>query len=360
MPIISILLNNYDSFNENYEDKFDDIFLTLTREGAKCGIIFIVTTSTVNSMRYRLASNFNKKIALMLNDPNDYYSIFDNVKNKRPSQMFGRGLVSIENNILEFQTAKICETIKYNEFIEEAINNFNKTSKTRAIPVPTLPKKIEVEDIKEYIGGLSKIPIGLVKKDLSIYSYDFVKNFMTVIAAKNMADSIELWEYIYEEIKCLENVKVEILDADKSNGNKKKAYNEFKKSIKNDIKKGNDVYTICVIIGIDKFTSEEIIEEFEFSNLLADARDSGKHSFIMIENPERLENHTYDDWYTNFINQDCGIWVGNGIENQTLITKNFSMEGLENNCGNSFGYVINEGIATLIKYIGIEEETSDE
>ena len=93
---------------------------------------------------------------------------------------------------------------------------------------------------------------------------------------------------------------------------------------------------------------------------MAKAKENEKHSFIIIENPDRLSDHAYDDWYTNFISSDCGIWVGNGIENQTLISKNFSMEGLENNCGNSYGYIIDEGIPTLIKFIGIEEEDENE
>lgn len=45
--------------------------------------------------------------------------------------------------------------------------------------------------------------------------------------------------------------------------------------------------------------------------------------------PDKLEVHTYDEWYTNFINQSNGIWVGNGIENQTLINTNFSINGIE-------------------------------
>ena len=94
--------------------------------------------------------------------------------------------------------------------------------------------------------------------------------------------------------------------------------------------------------------------------MLDKANKTGKQSFIFIDNPDKLEDHTYDEWYTNFINQSNGIWVGNGIENQTLINTNFSLNGLENNCGNSFGYVVDEGIPTLIKLVGIEEDGDDD
>ena len=360
MPIITVVLNNYEVFSENYEDKFDDLFLTLTRDGAKCGVIFIVTASTTSAMRYRLTANFSKKIALMLNDEDDYYSIFDRVGTKRPARMFGRGLVSIQNGIYEFQTAKICEHANYNEHIEETINMLNNKKMPKAAPIPTLPSKIEIEDVSEYLTDLSKVPIGLIKTNLEVCLYDFLNNFMTLIASKNMSNAIELTNYIIQEVENIEDVKVTILDAEEAKGQKKKAYKEFIKSIKNDMKSKDDILTLCVIIGIDKFTSEDIVDEYEFSEILSNAKENGKHCFIMIENPDRLEEHTYDDWYTNFISQDSGIWVGNGIENQTLLNVNFSMTGLENNCGDSFGYVIKEGEPTLVKFIGIEEESEDE
>ena len=93
--------------------------------------------------------------------------------------------------------------------------------------------------------------------------------------------------------------------------------------------------------------------------MLLNAKNNGKYKFIFIDNPDRLEQHTYDDWYTNFINPNNGIWVGNGVEDQTLISRNFSVESLENNCGRSFGYVIDEGIPTLVKFIGIGEDEDE-
>ena len=68
---------------------------------------------------------------------------------------------------------------------------------------------------------------------------------------------------------------------------------------------------------------------------------------------------SYESWYTNYINANSGIWVGSGIENQTLIGYNFSSEEFENNCGNSFGYVIDDGNPILVKLVGIEEEKKD-
>ena len=355
MPIITIIINNYEGFDEAYENKYDDLILTLTREGAKCGMVFVVTASSTSAMRYRLTQNFSKKIGLQLNDENDYYSMFDNVKNKRPTRVFGRGLVSIENDLFEFQTAKICKHVEYNEFLEETFKRLNKENKVKAMPVPTLPNKIELEDFEQYLSDITKVPIGLVKKNLNVYMYNFLSHFVTVISAKQLKDCVQFITYVFEELKQLPNVEVKILDAEKSKNNLKKAYNDFQKEIKNDIKNNTEKFILYTIIGIDNFTSEDIIDEFKFSELLEKVKNTGRQSFVILENPDKLEGHTYDEWYTNYINADTGIWIGNGIENQTLITTNFSISGLENNCGNSYGYVVEEGIPTLIKFLGIAE-----
>ena len=360
MPIIAVVINNYEAFSENYEDQYDDLFLTLTREGSKCGIVFVVTASANNAMRYRLTANFNKKIALQLNDEDDYYMIFDGVGDKRPTRMFGRGLVQIEDRIHEFQTCKICGHAEYNEHIEETIKELDDMNKIKAIPIPTLPSKVELADVASYLVDASKVPIGLVKRNLNVFTYDFKKNFMTVVTSKNLDNATEFSSYLFEELKKLDNTKISILDADEAGNSRKKAYKDFIKQIKSDMKKRNEEFTICAIIGIEKFISEDIIEEYDFSEFLEEVKEKGKHAFIIIESPDKLGDHTYDDWYSKFISQNCGIWIGNGMENQTLINTNFSMDDLENNCGNSFGYIVEEGEPTLLKFIGIEEEDSDE
>lgn len=359
MPIVMIVINNYEVFDENYGSLYDDLFLTLTRDGAKCGVVFIVTASTTSAMRYRLTANFNKKIALLLNDESDYYSIFDRVGSLRPTHMFGRGLVSIDNAIYEFQTARICGNAEYNEYIHEKIDMLNDKGMIKAPPVPSLPDVVEIESVESYLNGLSKVPIGLNKSNLAVHTYDFLNNFMTIISSKDIINAIDFVNGILQVINNLDNVKVIILNSGDEDG-MKKAYKNFVKSIKNDIKNDEDMYTLGVIVGIDNFISEEIFDEFEFNELLEDAKNNEKHSFIIIEKPELMEQHSYESWYSDNIQNNNGIWVGNGIENQTIISYEFSMSGLENKCGKSFGYAVEDGNPTLVKLIGIEEETEDE
>ena len=191
-------------------------------------------------------------------------------------------------------------------------------------------------------------------------TYDFTKRFVTIIASKNMNDAIEFAKYIIELVSKLENVDIHILDADKSIANKKNnlqsAYTDFVEEVNKRVKerKGNRV--LQIIIGIDKFLSSTEIDEFEFSETLKTAEESEMYNFIVIENPNRLKSHEYEGWYKNYITGEDGIWVGNGIDDQFLINIISDRMQLINNCGRSFGYLIEEGNAVLMKLIGMKEK----
>ena len=361
MPLIVVAMNNYEAFAEVYENEYDDLFITLTREGIKCGIVFVLTVSNYNDMRYRLAQNFKQKIALQLNNEDDYLNIFDKVGKKRPPNIFGRGLVNIEKEqIYEFQTAKICDAEQYNIFVKETIEKLNSKNPTIANGIPTIPDQILLSDVKEYLNDLTDVPIGIVNKDLRLYSYNFKKNLVNIIVSRNIEEAAQFTTYILQQMLELKDVHVKIFDAERvissKKTNVKEEYNEFIL----ELEKKLDEEVICVIIGIDKFVSKFDDTNnnfyFTFNSTLKKAEELGNCNFICVDNANKLKNHEYDEWYKNFVTKDNGIWVGNGVDSQYLLTITSERRLIVNNCGNSFGYAIDQGTATLIKLIGMKED----
>ena len=355
LPMIIIVINNYEAFAELYEDKYEDIFLTLSREATKCGIVFVVTTNSFTSMRYRLSQNFKQKIALQMNNDGDYYNVFEKVGKKRPSHLFGRGLVTIDNDeIYEFQTAKICKPEEYNTYIKEEIEKSKKVNNSTARPIPVIPEKVTFKDVEEYLKGLSKIPIGITQKDIKIYSYDFKKDFINLITSRNMDDAIQFTTNILEEIREIKNINIAIFDAERTISNKihelKEEYIEFISNIEK-----NDKQTICIIIGVDKFITYFENGENSFEETLRSMNKSDLYNIILVENVNKLKNHEYDNWYRNYISKDNGIWIGNGIENQYLITVDSNRKEMVNDCGSSFGYIIRQGTMTFVKLLEMKE-----
>lgn len=361
MPIIMIIINNWDIFAEMYGDNYEDAFQSLGRECTKCGIVLIVTVTSYTSMRYRLSQNFTQKIALQLNDENDYYNIFDKVGRKRPSHIFGRGLIEInEGKVYEFQTAKICEPEKYMQEIKDKIIEINQKYTRKVQPIPTLPSNVTHESLKRYLKGISQVPIGIVEKNLKVYDYNFKKNFTTLITSKNMEDAIQFTVNILEELNNLNDLKIVVFDAERvfttKKLNLKEEYIKFASNIDNISKK----HILCVILGIDKFLAEcENVSTINFVTVMKQLEKNGNYSVIIVENANKMKSYEFEVWYKTYISRENGIWVGNGIDNQYLININSSRKELINNCGRSFGYVIKDGIAVLIKLLEMKEDDED-
>lgn len=357
MPQIIVVINNYEGFVENYGEKYDDILLTLCREGIKYGIIFVLTASAYNSVRYRLSQNFRQKIALQLNNEDDFLNIIEGVKKKRPAHVFGRGLIKY-SDVYEFQTARICEPERWNSFIKDEIKKLNSEYTERAVSIPVLPNQIKVEDVRELVTQLDKLPIGIYKASLGLATYDFKNNLVNIISAKNVDVVAEYITHLYEEFNLLEDVEVTVFDSEgivqETRKNLKLDYQNYSLKIQNNLKKNK--HNICIIIGIDKFLTNigtSILPD------LKKAEELKNYTFIVVDSVFKLKNHEYDDWYKAYITKDTGIWVGNGISDQYILRLNSSNRNLVNNCGDSFGYLVKQEEAMLIKLIGMKDDGDD-
>ena len=360
MPMIVVVINNYEGFNELYESVYDDLLLTVTREGLKYGITFVLTASTFNDLRYRLSQNFKKRVALQLNKEDDFYNIFEKVGKKRPSHIFGRGLMSIEDNVYEFQTAKICEGEDYNTFIKDTIEKLQESNKLVAKHIPVLPDKVSLEDVKDGIKKITSVPIGIVEKTLKLFPYNFKKNFISIIASKKLKDAIEYSFNILEVVKQLNNTQIIIINAEKKlqgkANNFMNDYNELISGIRDS--NANEKNVLCLIVGVDKLLNS--IDENEFKQILEKSQEHGNYSFIIAESANKLKDHAYDEWYKEYLSGDTGIWVGNGADSQYLINITANRKELNDNCGRDFGYVIKEGNYTKIKLLGMKETGDDD
>lgn len=106
-PCILVVINDYANFQESYEAYDEDIY-SLTREGTKYGIYFILTVNSANAIRYKMAQNFNLSYVLQLNDRSDYFNILGNTGGVFPQKYKGRGILR-RGEVYEFQTAYTSE-----------------------------------------------------------------------------------------------------------------------------------------------------------------------------------------------------------------------------------------------------------
>lgn len=357
MPMKVIVINSFETFAEMSQNKFDDLIISLTREGVKCGIVFVMSVSNANDVRFRLLQNFGQRFALQLNNEDGYTSIFEKIKKIRPSHIFGRGLVDIGNNqICEFQTAKICETRQYNILIKETIKKLKQWNLTIASNIPVVPDIVKIEDVKNNLKDLSNVPLGITKKEIKPYIYDFKKNFVTIMLSNNIEEVTQFSMYLTQMLSYLSHVNVCVIDAENASFDKltvmKNEFNNFLDNLEKNI--GN----ICFIIGIDKFVNEYKKEE-NFNDKLLKAEKSGICSFVFAENVKKFSNQEYEDWYKQYVSKENGIWVGNGFDSQYTLSAINDRREIVGRCGRTFGYVVKRGKASLIKLVEMKENDEE-
>ncbi len=358
MPLIVIIINNFELFQENFENKYDETLQTFTREGLKVGIKFVITASNPSDMRYRLSQNFNRKITLQLNRDEDYYTIWEGIGKKRPSKLFGRGLIKYDD-VYEMQTAKICKTELFNEAIKLKIDKLKQTCDEYAKHIPSLPDVVTGFDISYDLNGISKVPIGIAKKTLNVYSYNFTRNVLNIITSKSAESVKNFTKEFLDIVKDVPDIEISVFDMEgaissKNKNNLKEEYMSFVEGLGKEQRLNTK--RLCIIVGIDKFLGNV---DSGLEQTLAKAEDAGNTYFVIADSAVKLKGHEYDPWYKKFVSKDNGIWIGNGMGEQYLISTESSFADFRVNYGKSFGYGVQNGVATLIKVLGIKEEEEE-
>ena len=356
MPTLMVIINNFAAFTENYAD-FEEDLQTLTRECTKYGIIFIVTASSYRDIRFRLIQNFKQKLSLQLNNDDDYIYIFDKIGKKRASKLYGRGLIPIDTGIYEFQTARICDLEKQADYIKTICNKLKEVDKSTAKRIPVMPDVVEFEHIKDRFSNIDALPIGINKKTLNPAIYNFRKRIVDIIVSKDFDIVTAFADNLANVIRKISNIEVVVFKPEDNHELFMKNY-ETVTQILRDRPANKEV--LCIIEDIEKFGSQLPMGMGELDTLFKAAEDAKNCNFIIADSATRYKNHQFDTWYKAYISSDTGIWVGNGVDNQFVITTEINRKTVIGNCGISYGYIIKQSQATLVKLLGLKEKEEDD
>lgn len=378
LPLIVVIINNYDSYYESYENKEEE-FNVLTREGNKYGIVFIVTSNSVNSMRYKMKQNFKQNVVLQFNDVSDYSSVLGNVDKKYPSKIFGRGLID-RDGIFEFQTAYPYKEEKLTEFIrvlsQKLATAFPQNS---AKKVPILPNIVSINDLSTYLGRLDSIPFGIFKESLDIATLNCEKNYSTIISGNDVTEYKSFINQVYDIYKHASDVVVidgiemfEEESIDKAfliNKNFEENINPLLESMSNVYVKYRDSNydksvlsseRKCTIFlsGITNILSKMSLDkQKEFTSALSMIKDTGIYHLVIIDNADKIKQQLYENWFKTAIDNSNGVWLGSGVLDQYALKLALNPRELRGELGNAFAVIVIKGKPYIIKYIGgIDDE----
>ena len=379
VPNFVVVINNFAAFLELYSELEEDI-VQLTREGLKYGVIFMITATNVNTIRYKLAQNIGQKLVLQLNDNSEYTGLVGRTNGIFPSRVTGRGLVRLED-VYEFQTAYISDSIS--KTVKETIDALQTQIHEKARSIPVLPQVVTVDFLKAEVRGLNNMPIGVSTDELSIVSLDLKKNFVNIITALDISIT-EKFIYGFTDLllEVGETLSVVVdIDHNFSKENFKNSMyfservDEIYQFLEEDIvskfnmiqsgqnqgKSNDDMkQVVCTIVGFSKFyESLNPTKKKNFSVLMKSASMIKKYAFIFVDTAEGFKKIAYESWYREYISGDDGLWIGSGVSNQMTIRLNKTTKEMREEINNSFGFLVKKGNPRLIKVLekdGSKEE----
>lgn len=363
LPLMFIIINNYESFIENYGN-LEDSFNRLFRESSKTGIIFLITALAGNSLTTRVSQNFSTIYALRFNDDYEYRFLLDAPATLVPKKTFGRGLTKVNGKPLEYQSAYITIFDQINDTVKEIAIRLTNYYKVKARAIPTIPSKISFDTLKQYVTDLTKVPIGVNLEDISIATYDFLNPKITPVIGNDIQISSEFLSDFYKMISSVPNTIVLMLDFFLTIKIPEKIASttdpeEFIPTLEKVMKKEDQPseHRIVILTGIADFFDNSMYEEElkdRLRALLENSQNYPNTSFILIDEYQKFRDVTFEKWYQKN-NNNSGLWIGEGIENQIIYALKENPRNETKELTNNIGYLITNGESTCIKGIAGDE-----
>lgn len=368
LPLINVIINNLDIFNENYA-KIAELIIPLYRDGAKYGVTFTITATTIAAMRARTRDYFDNHISMQMPNADDYASILTNCPRKfTPANYKGRGLVEMNKEVYEFQTAKIYLKNETATIIRDTAQVLNqKYSDCKATPIPSIPKLVNVEGLIDFVDGLENIPLGYNAETKEKFFYNFKEHKSTVITALNLDNHLAFINALMLELKNVANLDIKVIDINSYfdiltlgltlyqsdfNDTFGKVYEELSHLSKQ---------TIYIFTGIGKLKESIDPDNAKFiSNYFIEANKNNLINFIFIDTYENLNTLKMDDWYDKIVSPENGIWLGPDVGGQMLIKfKNLTNEDKQVQ-NPDFMFVCREGKRSIVKKVVVKEPDENE
>ena len=376
LPNVVVIINNYDNFKELYPD-FDEELVSITREASKFGIYFVLSVVGSNSVRLKLQQNFKQLLTLQMNNADDYNTVLGNVRKMTPSKKFGRGLIRLNGNIYEFQTAYALEKDNLSTLLSDFVDGLVEKENTKALKVPVLPEHVYYKDLG-VSSTLKQMVVGVEKVSLDVATYNYESKPLHVITGLELEKMVTFIKGFMESYASIKNQLFFVFDGEKllSKNDVKTSYfyqknfdkvlksaSEYIEKLDEDYQQYKDdervksyTHLTLLIVGVDSFLSQIKDSLQIFEEMIDKGSALDKISVILVDAADVIKKHDFDSWYKRFSSNSQGIWVGYGITDQYVVKLSRTPKFCYEEISNKFGYVVRNGIPVQIKLLEGEDK----
>ncbi len=173
LPRIVIMVDSLSGFKEVFGE-YEDAMLGICREGLALGITVIATAKQVSGFGYKYMGNFSTRLAFNCTDSSEYSNVFDRCR-LRPKNVQGRGLVSIDKVVYEYQAY-----LPFDGIVESSDGEERRTEGRRNQQVKTFIAETAMRCKNERARAIPSIPPILTNHYWETVSQQF-KNYVVPI-----------------------------------------------------------------------------------------------------------------------------------------------------------------------------------
>ena len=355
LPAMVVVIAGYENFKESYEDE-EEIFARISRDCSKYGIYCLVTAINDRAMRLNTRSNFPTMLPLKIIGGTTEYNMLLGKKCPTIADVDGRGVAMINEEPYEFQTASVCDSTSFNDYILKVCNSLSSQLSGKAPSIPILPEKVTISTIINNLNGLSNVPIGIEDESLNVSLFDFRKQFACMINSESSEPLASFSSLLIEEMANINNLDIMVIDCDS-------LYSEYKFPVNIGYFSDNYIDTltklvennnekIVFITGISDFVeglSSDIKNKMD--SILSNLQKQKKCYFVIVSTLVNVKELAYESWFKKYVSLDNGIWIGKGLGNSTMHNLSTSYRILNLPISSNYGYNITDGEAISIKVL---------
>ncbi len=369
IPLKVIIINNYSSVYDSHQNIYDEL-PEVVRDSERYGIIFIITGNGINSINSKITQLCHNFYAFKLKDISDYGTIFGTRTKIMPREDLGRGLL-LNDGIHEFQTASIIEDEnKLNDFILNFVNEQINKNKYSANKVPVLPEIVDYSLIREKINNLNSVPVGIDKKELEVVLVDYLANIGNIITSNKLENTKNFILSLIFELRRMPNTNLIVIDPVSELLLHKKEYpnyvqtniKQYLENLSNYLNKlieeKRDINVVIMIYSMAKFV--DAIDSTTITDFINLVKKYEKVSIIAVDAALKMKKYSFESWFTQIFNNNEGIWIGRGLSDQNVFRLSNVNREMTYDYKNNMGWVVNEGLASLVKLIDFVSKDGDD
>lgn len=372
IPCVVVFINNYAGFYEVYSEKEDDM-ASLSREGSKYGIYFVLAATAGGSVRNRVAQNFKQVYVLQMNDRIDYSAILGNTAGVYPRDNPGRGIFKVSQQAFEFQVAYVNDSNDYNRFAYYADISKKLLAQHGGKKPEGLQSKaydVDYASMQRYcdLSATKKaIPIGIsTDTDDPLYLEFLSTSIVPIMSADTqhigfmrqllrMLTKAEAKVVVFDVENILKMQTTDQLEyvCEATTLNKKlsetvnELVNRFKAKKNGEVHDETEFTPLFIVINnfasVDLLLSDDIKQRFY--DLLENGASLGA-MIILCGTPQSVSAYAANKWFRKRFSHSDGIWVGAGYGQQNIFTaaRPFSQTDIKSDsCYTLNGGVIQSG-----------------